>query len=121
MLHRQRWYRYRLSICQSINHWTPNCPNNQSPNNTYYNKIVLYQTDYQRPSKLLPLVKESRNAAVLNSRASKTVCRESWFNIFQESLSYKEKHHIVFTKSDKDYKFGKGVQVTAVELQHPSP
>ena len=81
---------------------------------------MLYQTDYHRPSKLMSLVKESRNAAVLNSRASKTVCRESWFNIFDESLSYKEKH-TVFTKSDKDYKFGKGVQITAIELQHPSP
>ena len=30
------------SICESINHWTPHCPDNQNQNSTYYNKIVLY-------------------------------------------------------------------------------
>ena len=42
------------------------------------------------------------------------LCGESWFNIFQESLSYEEKHQTVFTKSDNQYKFGDGAQVTAV-------
>ena len=37
------------SICESINHWAPNCPDNQNQNNTYYNEIVLYQTDYDHP------------------------------------------------------------------------
>ena len=87
----------RYSICESINHWAPNCPDNQNQNNTYYNKIVLYQTDYDHPSELLSLLDKSRNAAFLDSGASKT---ESWFNIFQESLIYEEKHKIVFTKSD---------------------
>ena len=32
----------------------------------------------------------------------------------QGSLSYEEKHQIVFTKSDNQYKFGDGAQVTAV-------
>ena len=41
------------SICESINHWAPNCPDNQNQNNTYYKKIVLHQTDYDYPSKLL--------------------------------------------------------------------
>ena len=63
----------RCSICESINHWAPNCPDNQNQNNTYYNKIVLYQTDYDHPSKLLSFVDKSRNAAILDSRASKTV------------------------------------------------
>ena len=41
------------SICESINHWAPNCADNQNQNNTYYKKIVLNQTDYDHPSKLL--------------------------------------------------------------------
>ena len=86
------------SICESINHWASNCPDNKNQNNTYYNEIVLYQTDYDHPSKLLSLVDESRNAAFLDSGASKTLCGKSWFNIFQESLSYEGKHQIVFTK-----------------------
>ena len=77
----------RCSISESINHGDPNCPDNQNQNNTYYNEIVLYQTDYDHPSKLLSLVDESRNAAVLDSGVNKTVCGESCFNIFQESLS----------------------------------
>ena len=39
---------------------------------------------------------------------------ESWFNIFQERLSYEERHQIVFTKSDNQYKFNDGAQVVAV-------
>ena len=57
---------------------------------------------------------ESRNAVVLNSGASKTVCRKFWFNISQGSLGYKEKHHIVFTKSDNQYEFSDCALVTAI-------
>ena len=89
------------SICESINHyWALNCPDNQNQNSIYFNEIVLYQTDYDHPSKLLSLVDESRNVVVLNSGASITVCGEPWFNIFQESC-YEEKHQIVFIKSGK--------------------
>ena len=42
------------------------------------------------------------------------LCEESWFNIFQESLSYEEKHQILFTKCDNQYKVDDGAQVTAV-------
>ena len=42
------------------------------------------------------------------------MCGESWFNIFQESLSYEEKHQILFTKRDNQYKVDDGAQVTAV-------
>ena len=104
----------RCSICESINHWAPNCPDNNSHNNTYYNEIVLYQTDYDHPTTFLSLVDESRNAAVLDSGASKTVCGESWFNTFQDSLSDHEKDQISFTKSSSQYRFGDGAEVTAI-------
>ena len=42
------------------------------------------------------------------------MCRKSWFNIFQASLSYEEKHQIAVNKSDNQYKFGGGAQVTAI-------
>ena len=104
----------RCTICESINHWTPNCPDNQDHNNTFYNEIVLYQSDYDHPSKFLSLVDESRNAAVLDSGASKTVCGESWFNTFQESLNDNERNKIQFQDSNSQYKFGDGAQITAI-------
>ena len=104
----------RCSICESINHWVPNCPDNQGHNNMYYNEIVLYQTDYDHPSTFLSLVDESRNAAVLDSGASKTVCGESWFNTFQESLNDNDKDQISFSKSKSQYRFGDGAEVTVV-------
>ena len=42
------------------------------------------------------------------------MCGESWFNVFQEGLSYEGKHQIVFTKCDNQYKFGDGAYVTVV-------
>ena len=104
----------RCTICESINHWTPNCPDNQDHNNTFYNEIVLYQSDYDHPSKFLSLVDESRNAAVLDSGASKTVCGESWFNTFQDSLNDNDRNKIQFQDSSSQYKFGDGAQVTAI-------
>ena len=68
-----------------MNDWPLKCPNNQSQNNTYYYEILSCQTDYNHPSKLLSLLDESTNAVVLDSRASKSVCGESSFNIFQEN------------------------------------
>ena len=41
----------RCAVCQSINHWAQNCPDNpNSEHNTYItNKVVLHQTDYKNP------------------------------------------------------------------------
>ena len=36
------------------------------------------------------------------------------FNIFQDSLSYEEKHQTVFTKSDNQKIFGDSVHITAI-------
>ena len=40
---------------------------------TYY-EIVMFQSDYEHPSHLKGLVPEAWNCAVLDSRATKTVC-----------------------------------------------
>ena len=70
------------SICESMNHWAPNCQTTKIRKTPTTMKLFC-----NHPSKLLSLVEESRNVTILNSKAGKTVCRESCFNIFQESLS----------------------------------
>ena len=87
-----------FSVYKPINHWALNCPDNQSKNNTYYNKIVLYQTDYDHPSKLLSFVDESRNAVVLDSGASKTVSRKFWFNIPRKSWLQRKASNCLYKK-----------------------
>ena len=67
----------RCSLCESINHWAPDFRDKtDSPNDTWLSyEAILFQTDFDHPSELKVLLSESWNAAVLDSGASKTVCR----------------------------------------------
>ena len=104
----------RCSIGKSINIQAQNYSDHQGQNNTYYNEIVVYQTDFdQHSSSFLSLVDESRNAGVLDSGASKTVCRESWLSTFLDSLNNDEKEQILLTKSISQYRLGDGAKITA--------
>ena len=53
---------------------------------TYY-EVVLFQSDYNHPSHLKGPVVEAVNAGVLDSGANKTVCGQTWFNIYLNSLT----------------------------------
>ena len=40
----------RYTLCQGINHWSQNCPDNNTEHNTYrVEKVVLHQPDYDNP------------------------------------------------------------------------
>ena len=39
----------RCSVCQSINHWATNCPENNEHNTYVVNEVVLHQSDYDSP------------------------------------------------------------------------
>ena len=59
-----------------------NIHTNLSRNNSLQTNAYDYDlTDYHHPSKLPSLVDESRNAANLDSGASKTVCEKSWLHM----------------------------------------
>ena len=65
-----------------------------------------FQADYDHPAKLKNLVAESRNSAILDSRASNTITGESWINTYIESLEDQGKAKIVFRDSTNVYRFG---------------
>ena len=63
-----------------------------------------FQADYDHPAKLKNLVAESRNSAILDSRASNTITGKSWINTYIESLDDQDKAKIVFRDSSSDRK-----------------
>ena len=72
-----------------------------------------FQADYDHPAKLKNLVAESRNSAILDSRASNTVTGESWINTYIESLDDQDKAKIVFRDSTNVYRFGDSKTILA--------
>ena len=68
----------------------------------------MFQADYDHPTKLENFVAESRNSAILHSRASNTVTGESWMNTYIGSLDDQDKAKIVFRDSTNVYRFGDG-------------
>ena len=81
----------RCEICDSINHWAPQCPDkrNWRSNQTFYtndqsyddytsDQITLFQSDFDHPQQLKGLIAESWLHAVLDCGASKTVCGLVW-------------------------------------------
>ena len=64
-------------MCESINHWAPNCPDKtESQNDMWlsYEAILFFQAGFDHSSKLRDLPSESWNAAVFDSGTNKTVC-----------------------------------------------
>ena len=72
----------RYSMCESINNWAPDRHDKtESPNNTRHSyEAILFQADFDHPSKLKSLLSEFWNAGVLDSGASKTVCGRAWLD-----------------------------------------
>ena len=56
---------------------------------------------------------EILNLAVLDSGCTKTVCVEEWLKCYVGTLSEEEKHNIKSFKSNTEFKFGDGKNVTS--------
>lgn len=55
---------------------------------TYYiQEAVLYHSGFNHLEQLKTLVRESRNAVVLDSGATNAVVGKSWFNCYMSNLS----------------------------------
>ena len=105
----------RCSVCQSINHWATNCPDNNEHNTYVVNEVVLHQSDYDSPQDLKRLMSETWSSALLDCGASKTVCGKEWLNQYISNLSTNEQNNVTSTKSNHVYRFGDGRKVTAIE------
>ena len=107
----------KCSICDSINRWAQDCPDKvKDEHDTCYSyHVVLFQSDFDHPSKLPSLVTESWNAAILDCSASKTVCGQAWFDTYIETLSNEDKSKITNDKSNSIYRFGDGKKIPALK------
>ena len=65
----------RCNLCESINHWAPDCSDKTySSNDTWLSyETIPFQADFDHPSELKDFLSESWNAASLDSGASKTI------------------------------------------------
>ena len=66
------------------------------------------------------LLGECFGMVVLVSGCSKTVCGETWFNVYLDTLNHKEKDSIVEKESRTVFKFGDGKLVVCI-TSLPSP
>ena len=90
-----------------------NCSETRNQDTFFSQEVVLFQADYDHPAKLKNLVAESRNSAILDSRASNTITGKSWINTYIESLDDQDKAKIVFRDSTNVCRFGDGKTILA--------
>ena len=106
-------YNLRCLICESVYHFPQNCPEARNQDRFFSQENVLFQADYDHPTKFKNLVAESVNSAILDSRISNTVTGESWMNTYIKSLDDQDKAKILFRDSTNVYRFGDGETILA--------
>ena len=118
----------RCFKCGSIFHWANTCPDasrNAKPKETKFNLLadivdipdtidVLVGTNPRGDIK--ELLGECLGMAILDSGCSKTVCGETWFNCYLDTLSKKERDSINFGQSKTVFKFGDGELVPSIKI-----
>ena len=106
-------------ICSSEDHWFKDCPHNtyhQKTKSTSSSKMTFFKSDFTLDEEESTfLIGETTNKALLDTGASSTVCGKTWFKIYEESLTEKEKSEIQSEKGLKSFKFGDGEAVMALE------
>ena len=108
--------------CSSIWHWARDCPQSSNNRNFKKKKFTYFTSDVfetvslpaEQEDILTFAVSETVNKALLDTGAPSTVCGLIWFSVFIESLTKKEKGEIKELKSDKNFRFGDGKVVKAI-------
>lgn len=104
--------------CQSMYHYSSQCPENTEQNEKYVNQevhltlfsnaeehITLFAEDDDRRNKL---TYETLGSVVLDSGCTATVCGEIWLESYIDALTDKEKLQIEYEDSETSFKFGDG-------------
>lgn len=96
--------------CGSYRHMITDCPHsweNMAKVNTFNTEHAVLFTGFQRED-MSRLCVDAQNCAVLDSACSSTVCGQTWFNNYIESLSGEDRKKIKGSDSKKVFKFGGG-------------
>ena len=124
----------RCGICDSINHWARDCPDQPHQSTSAYfihatadpdvldinyatNDVTLFQSDFDSSTHLQGLVDESWNHAVFDSGASKTVCGRVWLNTYVACLNVDESR-VQYSNSASIFRFGDGRRLPATSTAH---
>ena len=105
-------------ICGKDDHCFRDCPYNTFPQaqNNSGSKATFFKSDFALDEQESTfLIGETTNKALLDTGASSTVCGRTWFTVYEESLTDKEKAEILSEDGVKSFKFGDGKAVTASE------
>ena len=101
----------RCRICESINHWEDDCPDNTNGKLKTPAEIILFQSVLHEQETLTGLTGEAFNTATLNPDVSKTACRKTQLKHYQtkSNATGGKKVHSVFNIRDgqKDFSLRK--------------
>ncbi len=100
-------------ICCSIYHWAVECPHKGERQQTNSNskpeailKLDCLFMDHE--DDLCYLTSQSKNVALIDCGAAKTVVGKKWFEIFENSLSEEERECLKEERNVRHFKFGDG-------------
>ena len=108
--------------CGSYRHFIAQCPysweNQQDPNvqitEQEEENVVLFTTSQSHMGSISEIGIEARNAAILDSACSSTVCGQKWMNEYKNSLNSEDLKKIVVMDGKKRFKFGGGIKLKSL-------
>lgn len=102
----------RCRICQSTHHWQRDCPHKgekqetahvtEDPDDVEQCNITLFTQEKMTVNEVF--VVECRNAAIIDTACTRTVCGEKWLKDYQNTIADEMKQFY----SHKPFKFGDG-------------
>ena len=105
----------RCRICESINHWERDCPDQNSAKKRDSAEVTLFQSVLHSQESLKQFTGEALSAAILDSGASKTVCGKTWMTCYQDTLTELDKKKIKVEESSTHFKFGDGRKISSMK------
>lgn len=109
----------RCNICDSLNHWSSNCPDkiyynqpesfsdDENQNNSAKNHhVTLFQSSLVTEAQQKIFVSETLNTAVLDSGATGNVAGKAWLDCYLTSLSDTDRNLVEYNNSSNGFKFG---------------
>ena len=105
-------------ICGSFYHFSRFCPSKRYGDNDEKQTKEVHITLFSARSdgKARGLVKECLGKALLDSACTKTVCGNTWLNMYLDTLHGDDKSLVEVLYSDTKFRFGDGVEVTSSKL-----
>ena len=108
--------------CGSTNHYVQNCDQNNNSNKDKQEgdgealmTITLMANAEENSDVYDKFIDETQCEAVVDTACTKTCAGEQWVECYTDTLSPEERKNLVYSKSDRRYKFGSGDPVTATK------